>query len=55
MKIIVNEVPKRSYECPFSKYVYGGYSCKLKKDTCDVDCKRECEMLMSAKELKAGE
>ena len=44
MKIIVNEVPKRSYECPFSKYVYGGYSCKLKKTlatlivTEDVKC-----------------
>ena len=54
MKIIVNEVPKRSIDCPFSKYLYSGYSCKLKKDTCDVDYNRECEMLMSAKELKAG-
>lgn len=52
MKIIVDEMPKSPYECPFAKYEYGAFSCKLKTGVCSLDRNRKCRMLLNAKDLK---
>lgn len=52
MKVIVDELPDRKYNCLFSKWDYGCYSCTIKKDICDLECNRKCEMLLSLKEMK---
>ena len=47
MKIIVDKLPKTFFDCPFAKYEYVYYQCELKKDTCDLEHNRKCEMLLS--------
>ena len=48
MKIIVDEIPKTADKCIFSQYNYGYHECKLTKECCELDCHRNCEMLLKA-------